>query len=128
MLAFSAILSVGMYRGDNNTPSPEPSVIVEVLFFVCMAMVLVWFMLMRRLFKRIETCHPEKYEAMGSPSLQRAQSASWPLLKFLFGREYRALDDPYLTKLSKSMLSYFFVYLVIFITTCCFVIAQGNGK
>jgi hypothetical protein len=127
MLAISAILSIGMYRGDNSTPSPEPSVIVDVLFIILMGMVLVWFMLVRRLFKHLETCHPEKYEAMGSPSTF-GKNASWPLLKFLFGREYRTLDDPYLTKLSKSMLSYFFVYLVYFAIVCCFVIAQGNGK
>ena len=88
-----------------------------VLFPVLLIMVLVWFVMIRRLFGRLEKHHREKYEAMGRPSLflRNSISGGWATLKFLVAREHIALGDPQLSKLSDFMLAYLLVYLVLFL-------------
>ena len=80
------------------------------------AMVPVWFVLILTLFNRLETNHPEKYTAMGRPSLFRLSNGSngWPTLRFLVAREHKAMADPGLSKLSDAMLIFFTVYLLLF--------------
>ena len=79
-------------------------------------MVIVWFVLIKMLFNRLERAHPVKYEAMGKPSLflRNNIATGWATLKFIVGREHRALNDSYLSKLSDGMLVYFSVYLLLF--------------
>jgi hypothetical protein len=86
---------------------------VPVLF----GMVLVWFVLVKLLFNRLESAHPAKYEAMGRPSLflRNTIEGGWHLFKFLFTREHRSLNDSYLSKLSDGMLVFFSIYLLIFV-------------
>jgi hypothetical protein len=57
------------------------------------ATVPVWFVLILTLFKRLETNHPEKYTAMGRPSLFQLSNTSngWPTLRFLVAREHKAM-------------------------------------
>ncbi|MGY1459864.1 hypothetical protein ACW5F0_14665 [Luteimonas sp. A534] len=80
------------------------------------AMVIVWFVLIKLLFNRLERVHPKKYEAMGRPSLflRNNITTGWATLKFLVTREHRSLNDRNLSKLSDGMLIYFIVYLVLF--------------
>lgn len=87
------------------------------LFFALFGMVLIWFVLVKLLFNRLEAAHPRKYELMGRPSLflRNSPSGAWAMAKFLFAREYRTLGDRYLSKLSDGMLAFFLVYLVLFI-------------
>jgi hypothetical protein len=86
---------------------------VPVLF----GMVLVWFVLVKLLFNRLESTHPAKYEAMGRPSLflRNTIEGGWRFLKFLLTREHRSLNDGYLSKLSDGMLVFFVIYLLLFV-------------
>ncbi len=91
--------------------------IFPVIFGILFCSVFVWFFLCHRLFKILETRHPEKYESMGKPSLimNNSLSTNITFMKFLFKREWRDIDDQGLTSLSKSMLAFFAVYLVGFL-------------
>lgn len=40
-----------------------------VIFAILFGMVLIWFLLIKMMFNRLESYHPEKYKAMGRPSL-----------------------------------------------------------
>lgn len=90
--------------------------IFPIIFGILFCSVFVWFFLCHRLFKILETRHPATYEAMGKPSLIMNNSISNNIsfMKFLFGGQWRDLEDDRLTKLSKSMLVFFFVYLAGF--------------
>ena len=80
------------------------------------AMVILWFVLIKLLFSHLERVNPQKYEAMGRPSLflRNNIATGWATFKFLLTREHRSLNDKYLSKLSDGMLIYFIVYLVLF--------------
>jgi hypothetical protein len=86
------------------------------LFVVLFGMVVVWFVLIKLLFNRLEAAHPQKYEAMGRPSLflRNNIATGWATMKFLFAREHRTLNDNYLSKLSDAMLVFFAIYLLLF--------------
>ena len=86
------------------------------LFSVLFGMVVVWFVLIKMLFNRLEVAHPQKYEAMGRPSLflRNNIATGWATMKFLFAREHRSLNDSYLSKLSDAMLVFFAIYLLLF--------------
>ena len=89
-----------------------PMIFGPILF----AMVVAWFVLIKLLFNRLERVHPQKYEAMGRPSLFLRNNIATGLttLKFLVAREHRTLKDSYLSKLSDSMLVFFAIYLLLF--------------
>ncbi|QNN47485.1 hypothetical protein H9L17_04930 [Thermomonas brevis] len=78
--------------------------------------VIVWFILIKLLFNRLELYHPQKYEAMGRPSLflRNTIAGGWATLKFLVAREHKSLNDSYLSKLSDFMLVFFAAYLLLF--------------
>jgi hypothetical protein len=86
------------------------------LFVVLFGMVVVWFVLIKLLFNRLEAAHPQKYEAMDRPSLflRNNIATGWATMKFLFAREHRTLNDNYLSKLSDAMLVFFAIYLLLF--------------
>lgn len=94
----------------------NPQTPFNVLFAVLFGMVVVWFVLIKLLCNRLEAAHPQKYEAMGRPSLFLRNNivTVWATMKFLFAREHRTLNDPYLSKLSDAMLVFFVIYLVLF--------------
>jgi hypothetical protein len=94
------------------TPQTISVAFVPVLF----GMVIVWFVLVKMLFNRLERAHPQKYESMGRPSLflRNSIAGGWATLKFLIAREHKALNDSYLSKLSDAMLVFFAIYLVLF--------------
>ena len=70
------------------------------------------------MFGILRTRHPEKYEAMGKPSLIMNNSISNNLsfMKFLFKREWEELNDEGLATLGKSMLIFFAAYTIMFIS------------
>jgi hypothetical protein len=86
------------------------------LFIVLFGMVIAWFVMIKLLFNRLERAHPQKYEAMGKPSLflRNNIATGWATMKFLIAREHRALNDGYLSKLSDAMLAFFAIYLLLF--------------
>jgi hypothetical protein len=93
-----------------------PQTLLVVLFPVFFALVIVWFVLIKLLFNRLERAHPQKYQAMGRPSLflRNHIAGSWATFKFLVTREHKALGDRYLSKLSDAMLVFFAIYLFLF--------------
>ena len=88
-----------------------------VIFAMLFGMVIVWFVLIKLLFNRLERHHLKKYEAMGRPSLflRNSIEGGWATLKFLVTREHRSLNDSYLSKLSDAMLVFFAIYLLLFL-------------
>jgi hypothetical protein len=92
------------------------SAATALLFFLA-AMAAGWFGLIWLLYRRLEECHPEKYEAMGSPTLRDNDAGSvLRLLRFIAGREHRQLEeDAALRRLSDAMLAYFIAYFVLFL-------------
>lgn len=94
----------------------QPAALPVSFGLVLFVMVIVWFVLLKVLFSRLERKHPEKYEAMGKPSLflRNNIATGWATMRFLFAREHRALNDSYLSKLSDSMLAYLSAYLLLF--------------
>jgi hypothetical protein len=95
----------------------NPQKLPTAVFVVLLIMVAVWFVLIKLLFSRIETAHPQKYEAMGRPSLflRNNIGTGWVVMKFLVTREHKTLNDNYLSRLSDAMLLFFAIYLLLFI-------------
>ncbi|WP_432454693.1 hypothetical protein ACRRS0_04260 [Agarivorans sp. QJM3NY_29] len=92
--------------------------VFPIMFGVLFCSVFVWFFLCYRLFKILETRHPEKYESMGKPSLimNNSLSSNITFMKFIFKREWRELNDSGLATLGKFMLVFFAIYIVGFLT------------
>ena len=88
-----------------------------IMFMVLFCAVLVWFFLCNRLFKILQTRHPEKYESMGKPGLitNNTMSSNFTFIKFLVKREWRDLDDSGLAALGKFMLVFGIIYIVGFL-------------
>jgi len=94
--------------------------IFPILFGILFCSVFVWFYLCNKIFDILRTRHSEKYDAMGKPSLIMNNSISNNLLfmKFLFKREWQELNDEGLANLSKSMLIFFVIYIILFFSLC----------
>jgi hypothetical protein len=84
------------------------------LFGILFGAVAIGFFLIHRVYEILEKRHPEKYEAMGSPSLIMNNSISNNIsfMKFIFKLEWKDLGDPSLSNLSRFLLVYFVVYSV----------------
>ncbi len=96
------------------------------LFLALFGMAIIWLVLVSLLFKRLAQAHPQKYDAMGRPSLFPGNNPSgvFAMLRFLLMREHRVLNDVYLSTLSDVMLVFFFVYLVGFVALFSVVVSQ----
>ncbi|MGY1528729.1 hypothetical protein [Luteimonas sp. A649] len=94
----------------------NPQTLSIALAPILFGMVIVWFVLIKLLFNRLERAHPQKYEAMGRPSLflRNSIAGGWATLKFLVAREHKALNDGHLSRLSDAMLVFFAIYLFLF--------------
>lgn len=105
---------------------PMHETLFATIFAILACMVLVWFILVKMLFNRLESSHPEKYEAMGSPSLflRNSPAGAIALLKFLVAREHKILNDGSLSKLSDVMLVFLLVYLVLFFALFFNIVSQ----
>jgi hypothetical protein len=102
------------------TPQAPSIALVLVNFGIA----LVWLVFLKLIFNRLEAAHPQKYEAMGRPSLflRNNDAAAWAIMKFLIAREHRTLNDKYLTKLSDTMLVFSTIYLLLFFYVFVFVL------
>ena len=90
--------------------------VFSIMFSTMMFMVLIWFVLLKVIFTKLERYHPEKYKMMGEPSLffNNSIKTGFTTLKFIGKREHKTLNDPTLSKLSDFALIFFIVYSVIF--------------
>ena len=88
-----------------------------IAFAILCGLVLVWLVLVKVLFRRLQRGHPAKYKAMGEPSLLWNNSAKtgWAMLRFLFRREHKELGDPVLSRLSDFMLVFVCAYVALFV-------------
>jgi hypothetical protein len=104
-----------------------PQIFFPWLFAILLAMVTAGLALNKLLFKRLERSHPQKYEAMGRPSLFLRNNVATGLatLKFVFAREHRALGDSYLSRLSDVILVYSIIYLLFFLSFAFLVVGQS---
>jgi hypothetical protein len=91
--------------------------VFPILFGVLFIAIFVWFFLCNKMFKTLALRHPEKYEAMGKPSLimNNSLSNNVSFIKFLFKREWRDLNDPSVTSLGKIMCVFIMLYLALFL-------------
>ena len=90
--------------------------VFRTVFIILGGMVLVWFVLVKILFVRLERKHPDKYKDMGEPSLiwNNSMKTNWAFMKFLFRREHKTFDDPSISRLSDFMLVFFALYTALF--------------
>jgi hypothetical protein len=91
--------------------------VVGVLFPILFVAAIIWLYSVWSLFRQLKARHPEKYSAMGEPSLflNNTPRGLLKLLAFLFKREDRPLQDPHLSHLTTIMLILFWGYLVLFL-------------
>ena len=105
---------------------------MSTLFLVCFytgfAMVPVWFGLSANLLRILRTRHPEKYAALGSPTLIMNNSIAngRSMFRFLWKREDRSLGDLGLSKLVSFMRVFYVIFMVIFMFTFA-VIVTGHA-
>ncbi|MDG1732869.1 MAG: hypothetical protein P8M49_12910 [Thalassotalea sp.] len=94
---------------------------IEVIFFVFFGamgfVVLVWFLLVTKLFNLIEQNHPDKFQDMGEPHLSKNNTLSTNVafMRYLFKKEWTSLNDPELTSLSITMRRIFITTLIVFL-------------
>lgn len=90
------------------------------LLAALLVVVVLIFSLMPRLFRRLESHHPEQFIALDRPALGTQNRDSADLLsvlvlnaRFLFQRGYAALGDPQLARIGNGLLLLFAVYAVL---------------
>jgi hypothetical protein len=90
--------------------------ILPFFFGGMMIMVVVWFVLITRLFKQLRDKHPVTYENLGSPSLFYNNSVKNNLLflRFLCKSEFDFLDDPPLVKMCRFARMYVGSFMILF--------------
>ena len=88
-----------------------------VFFGILVVCVPVGFGLAAWLLRRLERGHPDKYRQMGEPTLfaNRSVRTTLALLKFVFRREDRALNDPALSRVTVLMLCFMVGYNAFFL-------------
>ena len=101
-----------MMLADNAAGAAPP-----VLFFVLLACVVVWFILITRLFRLLRTRHPAVYDSLGRPTLILNNSIrnGWLFTRFLLGGHFRDIDDTETVRLCQFMRVFAICYLVLFI-------------
>ena len=86
------------------------------MFIGLMVSTLIWFGRVRRLFAALEQRHEAKYIAMGRPSLFMRNNieTNVALMRFLFRKEYFALNDDAIAEQGASMRIHLVLHLVCF--------------
>ena len=90
--------------------APNPN----TLFLGLVVLIAIWFALLLWLWQRLIARHPTKYEAMGRPSFFSTVGFV-PMMRFLFLREHRPLNDRGLSLGADAALIVFTVYIVGFV-------------
>jgi len=86
------------------------------LFFILFASGFVWFGMVSRLYKTLESEHPDKYEEMGKPTLfwNNSPKSAFTLIRFILKKEFIRLGNMKLTRLGNYMYWFFIAYVVLF--------------
>ena len=79
--------------------------------------VFVWLGLVGALYKLLAAKHPDKYRQMGMPRLvgNKAPRAGIRLIKFVFTREDRPLNDPQLARLTTFLFVFSIWYGIVLV-------------
>jgi hypothetical protein len=86
----------------------------NTLFLGLVVLVAIWLGLLVWLWRRLIARHPAKYEAMGRPSFFSPVGLV-PMMRFLFLREHRPLDDRALSLGADAALIVFALYILGFV-------------
>ena len=82
---------------------------------VMMGMVVVWYVAMEWLLRRLRYRHSGIYESIGSPtSLSTGSLSNWLFLRFLFGVNDQTIDDPAVVAVCRFMRGFMILYLFLF--------------
>ena len=87
---------------------------LPVFLGLMLAAALAWIFLSNRLFAELRKGYPELYEALGSPNLfmRRSLAANFKVFRFLFKKNFMALENKAVNSLCRGLLSIFYIYLV----------------
>jgi hypothetical protein len=100
-----------------GTPVEDIPAILIVGWASLFVTVLIWFGAVTWLFRRLRNDHPTTYESLGSPTLfwNNSPRNNWLFAKFLFGSQWKSLDDPGLNIACPLMRAFLCVYVVGFL-------------
>ena len=87
-----------------------------VLVVLIVGLAVLWLFLMTYVFRRLEKKHPDTYSAIGSPTLfsNKAIRDNGQFFRFLFGGNWKHLDDRALSRSCNFMRYFLAFYIVIF--------------
>lgn len=76
--------------------------LLNIVWAATLFLMLVGALLMSWIYRRLRTCHHDTWQRLGEPSLflNASIKIQHRFSKFLWGREYLALNDPELTRLA----------------------------
>lgn len=87
-----------------------------ILMSVFIPLVLIGFVLITMLFRRLKSAHRTRYEELGSPTFLSPYnfSSQIKVSKFILLREHKDLGDKFLSRLSDAILAYSTTYIILF--------------
>ena len=88
--------------------------LTETIFPYLMGSVFVWFVLIYKLIKILETRHPDTYDCLERPRFFR-EKGTFPLLKYLILFKWRSSNDTGLKNLCWFMIVFMTVYSLTFL-------------
>ena len=99
-----------------------------ILFGILFVMTIVWMFITNRVFRILESKHPEKYAEMWSPTLfwRNSPASGFAFMKFLFNSEYLALEDEELSKICFFARVFGAVYMMILTVLTTLIIVAIN--
>ena len=103
------------------------SALLLSLFITLVVAAVVGLGLQHRLLTRLRTHHVLTLEALGRPTLiiNNSLTNSVAVLRFLWRRDYRALDDSQLVRLAGRLRVILVVYVLLFVSIIAFVISRS---
>lgn len=102
---------------------------MTIAFAVLFCSVLVWLFLCYRIFKILETRHPETYKSIGEPSLiwNNSLKSNFLFFRFFFRRGWKDLEDDGLSRLGDAMVVFLVLYLVLYALLAGGILAASPG-
>jgi hypothetical protein len=101
----------------HGRPLEEIPAIFIAAWAIMFAAAVVWLATVAWLFRRLRNNHEAQYESLGSPTLfwNNSLRNQWLLAKFLFGSQWKSLNDPVLATACSIMRAFLCAYLVGFV-------------
>jgi len=95
---------------------------VSLLLFLMLAL----FFIASKLFALLRRDHPALYSALDEPQvlMRNGTRHQWLLVKYLFTRQWRDINDKRLNAYSYAMLAIYILYLLLIVTVAIIVVSQ----